>query len=148
MVFMLILVIDDWCISCEIVMRLMWLDLPDDKSTLVKVMAWCCQATSHYLSQCWPRSMLPYSVTRPQWVKSLATGAFQWNFRRVNYKHILLIDGWCISCEIALRWISMDSNIVNFGSSNGLVRQTTSHYLIQCWPRYVMPGHNELTSKN
>ena len=40
-----------------------------DKSTLVQVMAWCRQATSHYLSQCWPRSMLPNGVTRPQWVK-------------------------------------------------------------------------------
>ena len=29
----------------------------DYKSTLVQVMAWCCQATSHYLSQYWPRSM-------------------------------------------------------------------------------------------
>ena len=43
--------------------------LPLDKSTLVQVMAWCRQATSHYLSQCWPRSVLPYGVTRPQWVK-------------------------------------------------------------------------------
>ena len=43
-------------------------DLTDDKSTLVQVMAWCCQATSHYLSQCWPRSVSPYGVTRPQWV--------------------------------------------------------------------------------
>ena len=42
--------------------------LTDDKSTLVQVMAWCRQATSHYLSQCWPRSLLPYGVTRPQWV--------------------------------------------------------------------------------
>ena len=32
-------------------------------------MAWCIQATSHYLSQWWPRSMSPYSVTRPEWVK-------------------------------------------------------------------------------
>ena len=32
-------------------------------------MAWCCQATSHYLSQCWPRSLSPYGVTRPQCVK-------------------------------------------------------------------------------
>ena len=40
------------------------------KSTLVQVMAWCRQATSHYLSQCWPRSMLPYGVIRPQWVKN------------------------------------------------------------------------------
>ena len=29
----------------------------DDKSTFVLVMAWCHQATTHYLSQCWPRSM-------------------------------------------------------------------------------------------
>ena len=36
------------------------------ESTLVQVMAWCCQATSHYLGQCWPISMLPYGVTRPQ----------------------------------------------------------------------------------
>ena len=28
----------------------------DYKSALVQVMAWCHQATSHYLSQCWPRS--------------------------------------------------------------------------------------------
>ena len=49
----------------------MWLllDRPDDKSTLVQVMAWCRQATSHYLGQCWPRSISPYGVTRPQWVK-------------------------------------------------------------------------------
>ena len=40
-----------------------------DKSTLVQVMAWCRQAPSHYLSQCWPRSASPYGVTRPQWVK-------------------------------------------------------------------------------
>ena len=33
-------------------------------------MAWCHQATSHYLSQCWPRSLSPYGVTRSQWVKS------------------------------------------------------------------------------
>ena len=40
-----------------------------EKSTLVQVMAWCRQASSHYLSQCWPRSMSPCGVTRPQWVK-------------------------------------------------------------------------------
>ena len=34
-------------------------------------MAWCCQATSHYLKQCWPRSLPPYGVTRPQWVNTL-----------------------------------------------------------------------------
>ena len=49
------------------------LDCTDDQSTLVKVMAWCHQATSHYLSQCWPRSLAPYGITRPQWVKPVDT---------------------------------------------------------------------------
>ena len=31
-------------------------------------MAWCCQATSRYLSQCRPWPMSPYGVTRPQYV--------------------------------------------------------------------------------
>ena len=36
----------------------------DDESTLVQVMAWHQQATSHYLSQCWPRSLLPYGYNK------------------------------------------------------------------------------------
>ena len=44
------------------------LDLTNDQSTLVQVMAWCRQATSHYLNQCWHRFMSPYNVNRPQWV--------------------------------------------------------------------------------
>ena len=69
--FQIISVIDGWVISCEVALRWMSLDLADDKSTLVQVMAWCRQATSHYLSQCWPRSLVPYGVTKPQWVKSV-----------------------------------------------------------------------------
>ena len=34
-------------------------------------MTWCHQATSHYLSQCSPRSLLPYVITRPQWFNFL-----------------------------------------------------------------------------
>ena len=44
------------------------LGLTDDKSTLVQVMACCLMAPSHYRSQCWPRFMSSYGVTRPQWV--------------------------------------------------------------------------------
>ena len=40
-----------------------------DESTLVQVIAWCYQATSYYLSQCWPSLLSPHGVTRPQWVK-------------------------------------------------------------------------------
>ena len=67
-IFKLILVNGCWGISYEIALRWMPLDLTDDKSTLVQVMAWCRQATSHYLSQCWRRCVLPYGITRPQWV--------------------------------------------------------------------------------
>ena len=51
----------------------MSLNFTDDQPTLVQVMAWCCQATSHYLSQFWPRSLSPYGVTRPQWVNQKST---------------------------------------------------------------------------
>ena len=36
---------------------------------MVQVMAWCRQAPSHYLNQCWPRYLTSYGITRPQWVK-------------------------------------------------------------------------------
>ena len=68
--FKLISMINIWSIFCEIAIRWMPQHLTDHFSTLVQVMAWCRQATSHYLGQCWPRSMLPYCVTRPQWVKT------------------------------------------------------------------------------
>ena len=69
-IFKLIVVVHGWGISCETALIWMSLDHTYDKSTLVQVMAWCRQATSHYLSQCWPRSISSYGVTRPQWVKS------------------------------------------------------------------------------
>ena len=52
------------------------LDLSDDKSTLVQAMAWCRQATIHYLNQCWPRSMSPNGGTRPQRVYAFLIGYY------------------------------------------------------------------------
>ena len=43
-------------------------NLTKEKSTLVRVMAWCHQAPNHYLNQCLPRSVSPCDITRPQWV--------------------------------------------------------------------------------
>ena len=65
LIFKIISVTDGWGISCEIGLRWMPLDLTDDKSTLVQVMAWCRQATSHYLSQCWSSSMMLYGFSWP-----------------------------------------------------------------------------------
>ena len=83
-IFKLILVIDGWSISSEIALRWKSENLTEDKSTLVQVMAWCRQATSHYLSQCWPRSQSPYGVTRPQWVNTHLYHYIRWNYWWVN----------------------------------------------------------------
>ena len=74
------------------VFRWMPQDLADDKSTLVQVMAWCRQATGHYLNQCWPRSPMPYGVTRPQWVKIF----INWTIRVVKYEVCLTWMFFCL----------------------------------------------------
>ena len=45
----------DWYLQAfnKTVLRWMSRDFTDDKSTLVRVMVWCRQATCHHLSQCW-----------------------------------------------------------------------------------------------
>ena len=68
--FKLISMINILSIFCEIAIKSMPRYLTDHGSALVQVMTWCCQATSHYLSQCWPRSMSPHCVSRPHWVKN------------------------------------------------------------------------------
>ena len=42
----------------EICLRWMPQNLTNEKSTLIQVLAWCPKATNHYLSQCWPRTMM------------------------------------------------------------------------------------------
>ena len=69
-IFNLVLLIGFFISSNDNAQRWMPWDITDDKSALVQVMAWCRQAPSHYLSQCWPSSLSPYGVTRPQWVNS------------------------------------------------------------------------------
>ena len=87
-IFELIYWIDILRNSYEIVLWRMPKHQIHDKSTLVQVFAWCWQATSHYLRQCWPSSLSPYSITRPQWVKEIPVQ--QWP---------IMIDtlgtGWC-----------------------------------------------------
>ena len=51
-IFKLALLIGTFRAPFDKVLRLMIQKLTDDKSTLVQVMAWCRQATSHYMSQC------------------------------------------------------------------------------------------------
>ena len=75
--------------SCEIAQQWMPQNIcDDDKWKLVQVMAWWCLQTSHYLNQCWPRSMLPYGIIR-QWAN-------------VENIYINYYPMWCVWL-----WISM-----------------------------------------
>ena len=69
-IFKLITQNDSLGTSWEIELSWVPQNLINEKSALVQVLAWCCQATSHYLSQCWPRYTPPYGIPRPQWVNS------------------------------------------------------------------------------
>ena len=78
--FKLISTINILSILCEIAIRWGPKYLTGHWSTLVQVMAWCRQATSHYLRQCWPRSLSPYDITRPQWVNTKLRKTFSMHF--------------------------------------------------------------------
>ena len=90
-------VIDGEGMCSEIALIWMSLDFTDDQSTMVQVMAWCRQASSHYLSQCWPRSLSSYGVTRPQWVNLYRAGNTWVHTQHCGY--------WCPQCWVNLYFI-------------------------------------------
>ena len=108
-IFNLVLLIGIFRSSRDNALRWMPQDLTDDKSTLVQVMAWCRQTTSHYLSQCWLSSLSPYGVARPQ-LEQLERLRSEDTPRRpvitltidqfiLNPKSILLISSYPISSQ-------------------------------------------------
>ena len=140
--------IDGWGISCEIVLIWMSLDLNYEKSTLVQVMAWCHQATSHYLSQCWPRSLLPCDVFRPHWVNFFVGDNFYFAdiFVMVQVLQVSLLLGcgdtckiwtWCIHLSGIITW----SNIVRYYVNN---YKNWGRISIRCWIhiRHPIPHPN------
>ena len=79
----------------------------DPKSTSFQVMAWCRQATSHYLSQCWHSFMLPYGVTRPQSVNTLRLKQNGHHFPYNILKWIFLNENVWILINISLNLVPM-----------------------------------------
>ena len=147
-------------------LRWMSLDLIDDKSTLVLVMAWCRQATSPYLSQSWLRSMSPNGVTRPQWVKT-EFSISQYFIRHVTWQPLLGLlslypintlrprQNGCHFPDNIFKWIFLNKHVwikikislkfvpkvpINNIPALVLIRlgagQATSHYLNQWWLFY------------
>ena len=118
-------------VSYEIALTWMPLDLTGDKSTLVQVMAWCRhrrnqaitwtnvdlssvrrQATSHYLSQCWLRSMWPNGVT--QWVNAHVYDTRNGKKRIPCYMKYLMVTIPCVCRKYIFvgnfRKVTMQSN--------------------------------------
>ena len=116
----------------------MSLDFTDDQSTLVQVMAWCRQASNHYLSQCWPRSMSPYGITKPQWV----------NISAISIKYILpWYSKWYDPCEMKSHFIISKSFCrvclyvflsKDFDKQIKLICYQSSFLLKQFWFSYII----------
>ena len=60
----------------------------------------------------WYSHKFPKYSMNLEWetLNSLAPGKSEWNFRYVIFQGILVIDGWGISSETALIWMSLDFN--------------------------------------
>ena len=126
--------IDGWCISGEIALRWKSLDLiDDDTAPLVQVMALCRQTASHYLSQCWHRSVSLYGVTRLQWVSSFFPRQYNRHFGDDIIKCIFMSEKCCIWIQISLKLVTIvaiDDNCC-FMYWPG-AEKATSYYLKQC----------------
>ena len=74
-------------------------------------------------------------------LNSLTPGKFEWNFKYVIFKCILGIDGWGLSCEISLIWMSLDftDDQSTLAHIMAWCRQAASHYVSQSWPRSLSP---------
>ena len=72
-IFKLFIQNSSWGTCCKIALKWMPRNLTNKKWTLVQIMAWCHQATSHYTGQSWPRSLSPCG---PQWVLSWSMNKF------------------------------------------------------------------------
>ena len=126
-------------------------------------MAWYLMAPSHYLSQCWRRSMLPYDITRPQATcitkTYLAPERFTCNsksaiLKLTTFQEYIFLKT-CI--EIMFRWVQQDP--INDKSTwymylvMDCCHQTTSHYWINIdlssssWHHMAPLGFNELTNE-
>ena len=71
----------------------------------MQVMAWCCQTTSHYLSQCGISSVTPYGITRPQGINTLRPRRNEQHFADDIFKHIFFNENVGILIKISLKFV-------------------------------------------
>ena len=89
--------IDILSISCEIAPR--W--FVNLKSWLVSIgfgNVLMPMTPNHNLNQCWPNSVMPYGVTRPQWIHSLVPGRCGSHFKSVISRHVSIHENFLWNC--------------------------------------------------
>ena len=130
-----------------------WLVLTDDKSALVQVIAWCHQPTSYYMTQCWPRSMSPYGVTRPQWVKqsilhqamTLGNASIRFWVRLPTNYRLRVYFSWKLVTwhAMLLQFLSRDLGCLMYHTSI-----TVAHYGAIYWDQTKMASLLQTTFSN
>ena len=103
---------DGWGSSCGIAQKWISLDLTDDKSTLVTVLAWCCKATDHYQSQYCPNSLSLYGTMS---LKKICTTRIQVAITRdvtIHFGHDTLCD---MIHDLQYRWNMIHSTWLQDG---------------------------------
>ena len=106
-IFKLIFLTDGCDISSEIAFRWTSLDLSDDKSTLVQVMARCRHATSHYLNQCWPRPSRHMASLCHNELKTLKPRQNDRHYADDLFKCIFLNENIWIPIEISWQFVPL-----------------------------------------
>ena len=69
------------------------------------------QAITEYLNQCWPRSLLPYGVTRPQWVNQISCQS------KDQLKHKFMNKFWKSCQSFWKSWQSRTMGLTGLGST-------------------------------
>ena len=75
---------------------------------MVLIMAWSHQVTSHYWSQCWPKSMLPHGITWQLWIKKNSITIEIWriyDFALIKILILLQYDfSMTFNCDQNCQW--------------------------------------------
>ena len=90
-------------------------------------MACCHQGMNHFLSQCWPRSVLPFGITRPWWVNSFRPGdTICWQKSCHHW-----FRWWLVTSQLPSQCLNQTYN-VNWTSRNLLLWTCTQNYILFC----------------
>ena len=117
----------------------------------LKYLFWNCP--SHYLRQCWPRSLPPYGITRPQWVNpqkslfylaSLLATTSLWNFVQVSnwiwtklFLCIIMLSESCCSTVNDLTLLSILKMQSRAMPWDHIITQVLVSYCWRIWTWFV-----------